>query len=131
MHWLTKSGLAAQRKVRASQGVAPITSHLPDIDWALYGWVSYRHRAAILKVLTQPLQPPAVKRRVRSKDSNARMSDNNVRGVLYLFVAKGIARKLHVKRKSHRPYELTEIGQMLRQLLVQAETPIFHTRGRI
>ena len=45
VYWLTENGLVAQRKVRASEGLASITHHSPDIDWAA-AWATCEPRRA-------------------------------------------------------------------------------------
>lgn len=97
---------------------------MPDIDWSLYGSVCYRHREAIIKILSEPLQPSEIKRRARIRFAGIRMSANNVRDVMRIFVRQGIVRKIYVKRQRHPRYELTEQSRVFRDLLLQAEVPL-------
>jgi len=100
-------------------------STLPtSVDWNLLGWVCYRHRAAILKTLSEPLQPSAIKRRARARDPTLRMSANNVRDVIRLFKQRGIVQPVYLRKKKHPRYELTDVGKTLRQLLGQAESVV-------
>ena len=127
LYWLTDAGMRRQRAWSPAYG-RPKRKVLPEsIDWNLYGWVCYRHRAAIIKALTEPLQPAAIKRRARTHNPGIRMSANNVRDVIRLFVSKGIVRRITAKR-SHPRYELSEVGQQLRHLLLEAETLESHVR---
>jgi len=124
VYWLTRAGRDCQRQFRALRGLAPPALTLPEVDWALYGWICFSHRAAILKALDEPLQPSAIKRRARCQDDGLRMSANNVRDVIRLFVQRGIVHQVMVRKKAHPRYELTRTGRMLRELLFAAETPI-------
>jgi hypothetical protein len=96
---------------------------MPQIDWTLFGWVCFSHRAAVLKALTMPLQPATIKRRARSQVPGLRMSANNVRDVIRLFLEKGIVRPVHLRKRTFPAYEPTATGQALRELLFRAEVP--------
>lgn len=93
----------------------------PTTNWDLYGWVCYRHRAAILKTLTEPMQPATIKRKARSRDPTLRMSANNTRDIIRLFRERGIVQPVYVRKKAHARYELTETGMVLQRLLAQAD----------
>ena len=75
----------------------PIAHDCPNLDWQLYGDVCYSHRAAVVRVLTEPMQPAQIKRKALFKDSRIRMSANNVRDVIRLLLAKGIVEPVMVK----------------------------------
>jgi len=92
-----------------------------QIDWGRYGWICYSHRAAIIRVMDQPLQPATIKRKAKMQDATLRMSANNVRDVIRLFVEKGIAKPVKVKRRAHPRYELTTAGRRLQEQLLAAE----------
>ncbi len=94
------------------------------IDWALYGWLCFSHRAAIMRVLTEPMQPSEIKRKLRNVNSSVKISANNIRDVIRLFLRKGIVQKVFVRKKAHPRYELTEIGRKLHGLLIRAEVPL-------
>ena len=122
LYWLTPVGILCQKKLN---GNLPTTlKDLPDIDWQLYGWVCYNHRAAIIKALTGPMQPAIIKRKAKQRNHKIRMSANNVRDVMRLFVQKGIVRPVKLRKKAHLRYELTELGHKLQRLLSQAEMPL-------
>lgn len=123
LYWLTRQGSACQRVLRAVRGLPRSGSDFPRVDWPLYGWVCFTHRAAVVKSLVQPLQPSAIKRKARSQNDGLRMSANNVRDIIRLFHARGIVAVVRVGRKSHPRYRLTETGEKLRVLLTRAEVP--------
>ena len=122
LYWLTNLGKACQRKLREAQALLPFDYDLPCIDWDLYGWVCFSHRAAVIRAIDRPMQPAAIKRKAKSQNPNLKMSANNVRDVIKLFLQRGVVRPVKIKRKAHPRYELTEIGRQLQQLLSQAET---------
>ncbi len=121
LYWLTPQGAACQRRILSTSGHCPRRQDFPGVDWSLYGWVCFSHRATIIKTLTKPMQPSEIKRKARSHDPGLRMSANNVRDVIRLFVAKGIVVRVHVPRKAHDQYRLTDTGEQLRTLLLGAE----------
>ena len=123
VYWLTYLGLASQLKLCELLSVAPPTHDFPKIDWHLYGWVCFGHRTAIINALVHPMRPPAIKRRARLHDDALRMSADNVRDVILLFLAKGIVRPVYVRKKGYPAYELTDVGVALRRLLRQANSP--------
>ena len=116
LYWLTSIGILCQKKLNDNLPTA--LKDLPDIDWQLYGWVCYNHRAAIIKALTEPMQPATIKRRAKQRNTKIRMSANNVRDVMKLFVQKGIVRPVKIRKKAHPHYELTKVGKQFRQLLI-------------
>jgi hypothetical protein len=109
------------KRVHVQAGRLNWNTDLPVVDWHLYGWLCYRHRAAILKTIVEPMQPATIKRKARSHDPTLRMSANNVRDVMRLFLWKSIVRQVWIRKKRHPRYELTEVGKILRQLLIQVE----------
>ncbi len=116
LYWLTAAGAAYSRRFGSER-----CDDQPSIDWDLYGWVCYSHRAAILRTLVGPLQPCEIKRKARFDNPGLRMSANNVRDVIRLFVGKGIVRSVPGVRRAHPRYELTTLGDVLRTLLLRAE----------
>ncbi len=121
LYWLTRLGRDSQRLLYKKVGREPRTHAFPMVDWGLYGWICHNHRSAIIKSLTFPMQPAAIKRRAVLHDGTLRMSANNVRDVMRLFLAHDVVRPVRIRRKAHLHYELTETGQQLRQLLLAAE----------
>ena len=67
------------------------------------------------------MQPSEMKRRLRMKAPDIRISANNVRDIIKLFLAKGLVQKIFVRKKAHARYELTEAGHLHRNLLMRAE----------
>ena len=120
LYWLTPIGILCQKKLRQDKKLPKLAKDLPDIDWQLYGWVCYNHRAAIIKALTEPMQPAAIKRKAKQQDPKMKMSANNVRDVIRLFLQKGIVKPLKIKKKAHLHYKLTRTGRSFQQLLTKA-----------
>lgn len=120
VYWLTYVGLGCQHKLYELLHTPLPTNHVPNVDWHLYGWVCFSHRQAIIKALLSPMQPSAIKRRARQQNLKLRMSANNVRDVIRLFLAKNIVRPVHRRRSAHPLYELTDVGIDLQRLLYRA-----------
>ena len=121
VYWLTYLGLGCQLKLYELLHTRPPSHHLPKVDWYLYGWVCFSHREAIIKALLYPMQPSAVKRRARLQNFKLRMSANNVRDVIRLFLAKDIVKPVHRRRSAHPAYELTDVGIEVQRLLYRAD----------
>lgn len=124
LYWLTPIGILCQKKLGKGKMLPDIVKHLPDIDWELYGWVCYNHRAAIIKALTEPMQPVKIKQRAKQRNPKIKMSANNVRDVIRLFLEKEIVKPIKVRKKAHLRYELTGLGRKIQGLLSQAEIPL-------
>ena len=122
LYWLTGLGAACQRRLHTESGCPTERSDLPRVDWHLYGSVCHSHRGAVIRALTEPLPPATIKRRARSHNPAIRMSANNVRDVIRVFLKRGIVRPLREMGKAHPRYELTELGSQFRRLLVDAES---------
>lgn len=84
----------------------------------------FRHRAAILRTMTEPLQPATIRRRACKRDAGLRMSANNARDVMGELRALDIVRPVRVRKKAHLHYELTPKGRAYRDLLLRAEVPL-------
>jgi len=123
VYGLTPKGVALQQRLRDQAGLRPFPE-APAVDWSLYGWVCYSHRGAVLRVLDEPLQPSAIKRKARYYEPGIRMSANNVRDVIKLFVEQGIVRPVRSPGRARPRYELTRRGHALQGLLLAAETRI-------
>jgi hypothetical protein len=119
VYWLTAHGTACRRTLFGRE-----ETPLPALDWRLYGWACFSHRSAIIKALDQPLQPAAIKRRARHQNPALRMSANNVRDVIRLFLQHGIVTKTEPPGAAHPRYELTATGKELQRLLFTAETQV-------
>ena len=121
LYWLTKLGRKYRKNLCNKSKLSYIEYDLENIDWHLYGWVCFNHRSMVIKFLTEAMQPSKVKRILRLRKANIRISANNIRDVIRLLLSKGIVRPVKVKKKAHLRYELTELGIKFRQLLIQAE----------
>ena len=125
LYWVTDLGREFQK--RLSPDGYDIAPDLESVNWELYGWICFNHRAAIIRILTEPMQPSEMKRRLRQIGSDVRISANNIRDIVRLFLQKGIVQKVFARKKAHPRYELTELGTKLQELLRQAEMPLsFH-----
>ncbi len=69
------------------------------------------------------MQAAAIKRKARLRDSNLRMSANNVRDVLKYLLGAQITRRVVVRKKKHPRYELTDLGKEFQRLLLMVRTP--------
>ena len=118
---LTLRGEAWRRRLERKAGVSARPREFPDVPWSLYGFVCHRHRSVIVKSLTTAMQPAHIKRRARYLYTGIRMSANNVRDIIRLFKVKGIVEPVVVTKKAHIHYQLTDLGQRLRTLLMNAE----------
>ena len=126
LYYVTPLGRDCQRALHEdSPADRPQVAHdIPSVNWDLYGWVCFSHRAAIIRILDSPMQPSAIKRRLRNTCPNVTISANNIRDIIRLFLAKGIVQKVTVRKKAYPRYELTETGTKLRQLLSMAAMPL-------
>lgn len=117
LYGLTVIGLRSRNKL--FPGSARATN--PDVDWDTLGWLCYRHRSAVLLTLVEPMQPAAIKRKARSRDPSLRISANNVRDVIRLFLKRGIVQPVRIRKKAHLRYKLSETGNALRESLLRAK----------
>ena len=121
LHWLTKTGVACQKRLRAAERLPPLDHFFPNVDWNLYGSICFSHRSAVIKALMDPLQPADIKRKAKLQNANLRMSANNVRDVIRLLLDYGIVRPVWARKNAHPRYELTEQAMVFRELLLSAE----------
>ena len=121
LYWLTDLGIQCRKSLHQDLALAYQEHDLPSIDWPLYGWICFSHRSIVIKILTIPMQPSEIKRIVRKRKPETKISANNVRDVIKLLLAKGIVQKEFVRKKAHPQYKLTDLGNQLRQMLIQAE----------
>jgi hypothetical protein len=118
---LTENGVRCRERLTGDRTEAAARPMLDYRIWHLLSWVSFRHRSAMLKAMDRPLQPCAVKRRARFLIPDLRMSATNCRDSMRLFVERGIARPVWLRKHRHPQYELTEVGRQLQRLLWEAE----------
>lgn len=126
LHWLTPRGRDYRKRLHQEKSltVEETECDVDSVNWDTYGLVCYRHRSAIIRILTEPMQPSAMKRRLRRAAPNIAISSNNIRDIVKVFLQKGIVQKVFVRKKAHPRYELTDMGRRLRKLLLQAEVPL-------
>lgn len=124
VYWLSRLGLACRRRSFRDQEKEVPAPFVPDVDWDLYGQVCHRHRSAIIKALAYPMQPAAAKRRARSLDPTLRMSGNNARDVMRLFRQRGLVVPVQKPGWLYPKYELVEMAQSIRQLLLEADVSL-------
>ena len=122
LYWVTELGKEYQREL--SPDYPDLDEDFLKIDWELYGWVCFSHRATIIQILTEPMQPAGMKKKLRLIGSKIPISANNIRDVIRLFLQKRIVQKVFVRKKIHPQYELSEIGTKFRRLLASADRPM-------
>ena len=118
LHWLTELGKACQRKLCDVLALQPLKHRFPRIPWDLYSSVCYSHRSAVIQAMRGPMQAAVIKRVARLKNADLRMSANNARDVLWYILAKGIVRRIVIKRRRHPRYELTDLGKTFQKVLL-------------
>ena len=121
LYWLTDLGIQCRKRLCQDLALTYEEYDLPRIDWALYGWVCFSHRSIVMKTLTAPMQPSEIKRMIRKRKTEMKISANNIRDVVKLLLEKGIVQKVQVRKKAHPRYELTDSGNQFRELLMQSE----------
>ena len=121
LYWLTNKCKQYQKKILKRHGLPIYAYDFPIVDWELYGWICYSHRAVVINVLTEPLQPASIRRKIKKQNPGMKISANNVADILRLFLGKRIIKPVRIRRKVFCRYELTEPGTKLQTLLRQAE----------
>jgi hypothetical protein len=122
VYWLTELGISCQKQFCQDLNIPYKEYDLHSVNWALLGWVCFSHRSIVIKTLNMPMQPAEIKKQIRLQKTDTKISANNIRDVIKLFLAKGIVQPVKIRKKAHPRYELTELGIKLRQLLIQAES---------
>ena len=67
------------------------------------------------------MQSAAIKRKALFHNSELRMSANNVRDLMKHLLEKKIVRRIKMKKKAHPRYELTDLGKVFRELLLETK----------
>ena len=124
LYWLTELGKKYQMELCSQSNLSYSEYELPNIDWQLYGWMCFNHRSAVIKTLTEPMQPSKIKQILRIQKPNIKISANNIRDIIRLFLGRKIVRSVKVKNKAHLRYELTDLGRILRLLLINSKAEI-------
>ncbi len=120
---LTQCGIQLRKKICRDLKVAFTEYDQGGIDWNLYGSVCFNHRAAVIRTLSEPMQPSHIKRVLRMQKHKIRISANNIQNIIKFFLAHGIVRPVKLRGKAFTRYELTDIGTKFRQLLIKADMP--------
>ncbi len=124
LYCLTDLGGRCRERLRQELNLPEQTGKAYDllsVNWELYGWVCFNHRAAVIRTMTGPMQPSEVKRILRVHRPRMKISANNIRDIVRLLLARGIVRPVKIRKKAHLRYELTDVGNQFRQLLMQSE----------
>jgi len=121
VYWLTEFGIRCRKQLHQDLDLLYKEYDLPDINWLLYGWLNFNHRSAVIKTLITPMQPAEIKKVLRSRRPNIKISANNVRDIIKLFLARDIVSTVKIRKKAHLRYELTDSGTKLRQLLLRVD----------
>jgi len=120
LYWLTDRGKECQQKLFIDSDLPTPIHDFPNVDWNLYGWACFSHHSAIIRAMYGSMQPITIKHKARSRNPLIRMSANNVRDVIRLFLDRGIVQPIKVKRKAHLHYVLTDSGKQFQTLLNRA-----------
>ncbi len=121
LYWLTNKCKQYQKRILKTHRLPIYAYDFPIVDWKLYGWICYSHRVAIIKAITEPLQPASIRRKIKKQVPSMKISANNVADILRLFLKERIIKPVNIPRKSFYRYELTELGNKFQALLRQAE----------
>ena len=121
LYWLTDKCKQYQEKILITHELPIYAYNFPIVDWKLYGWTCYSHRAAIIKAITEPMQPASIRRKIKQLFPDMKISANNVADILRLFLKEQIVKPVSIRRKGFCRYELTELGNKFQTLLRQVE----------
>ena len=105
----------------ATAAGCPTLPKPPKLNYTLYGSLCFSHRATVLKTLTRPLQPAAIKRVAFRNDPTLQMNAANVRDVIRFLGSHGLVEPVFRRKKAHPQYRVTDQGMAYQQLLQQAE----------
>ena len=76
------------------------------------------------------MQPVEIRKRAVFNDSHLKMSSNNCRDGVYFLRDHGILRSVQLRKKAYLRYELTDLGQRFRDLLIAADVSVPLTLGQ-
>lgn len=119
LYHLTELGRQSQDLLRKELNLPDKDIPLPNVDWDLYGWICFSHRSSIIKNITEPMQPSNMKRQIRRRNPEVKISANNIRDIIRLFEKKEVVKKVYIRKKAHPRYELTEVGKQLQDVLIK------------
>jgi hypothetical protein len=117
---LTQVGQRCQKRLGVKTS-PDVVLEATNFDWDLLGWVSYRHRSAVIKSMAAPMRAVTIRHRALQQNAQLRMSANNVRDVLRHFVDRRLARRVILADSIYPHFELTNLGRQLKSQLWNAE----------
>ena len=127
VYGLTLRGIRCKQRVCTRAHNASQLPFDPMFDWNVYGWLCFSQRRACLLTLNGPMQPATIARhaarahRDRPFDATRiRMSANNARDIVKLFLKQGLVTTVQVRRRAHTHFTLTELGKQCQLLLHRA-----------
>ena len=121
LYGLTQKGKVYRNQLGKKHGIPVKKYNLLDVDWQLYGWVCFDHRAAVIKVLNEPMRASEIKKVLRLHKPNMKISSNNIRDIIRLFTSKKIVEPVKVRKMAYPRYQLTDIGIQLKKLITNAQ----------
>lgn len=121
LYWHTQLGRTCQAVLREQRGMKPSVYDFPAIDWEVYGWACYEHRASIIKVMNEPLSTSSLKRKALLRNPSLRMNLNNVRDVIRLMRDMGLVKRVYIRKRAYPLHELTDLGRLVQRLLLKAD----------
>ena len=121
LYLLTRMGWQCRLIVIGKSDSKRGSRRFPLEFWRLYAEMLYPHRSAVIRTLIRPMQAAEIKRRASLSDSNLRISASNVREVLKFLLRQGIVRRFLVRRSAYPRFQLTDLGEQLREVLLEAE----------
>ncbi len=120
VYWHTLIGEKFHNELCQSAGISAV-ARLSKNNWSLYGSTCFNHRSTVIKMLTRPMPPAEIKRQARLHDQRVSISASNVRDVIRYLHKHGIVQPVHGRKRAHPSYELTPKGEIIQQLMTQAE----------
>ncbi len=121
VYWLSEHGAASQRRLRGCLRLPRLPHSFPEVDWALYGEMCFSHRSTIIRTLSEPLQPAAIKRRAYRSNPALRMSANNARDAVKVLREHEVMETIHFDDERWVRVRLTPTGEKIRTLLLGAD----------
>ena len=122
LYWVTRRGQVLRSKLDPSSESKVL--EFPVVPWDLYSSVCHGHRAAVIKAMSEPMQPAEIRRKACFRDASLRMSSNNTRDLMRYLLRTSIVEPVKVRKRSHLRYQLTDLGRDIQKLLQRAEAPV-------
>lgn len=121
LYWFSELGTRCHKKVMQSKARSRVSYELPEIDWILYASTCFEHRSPIIKAMEVPVSVSDIRRILVRRYSRIRISVNNIHDILQVFEAKGLVKRVLIRKRKRARYVLTETGEKFRELHVEAE----------